>query len=189
MDLVMQAHEFARQVYGNEADLAHPLEVSRLVESTGAPDVLVAAALLHDVLEDTDVTRGQLAAAFGSRVAALVCTLTEDETLTNYRVRKADLRARACSGGPDAGLIFLADKLSNVRRMRRGQKDYKERKVVHYRATLALFKAEQPSLPFLDQLGKELAALRASGPRSNRAASANGAGAGALTPPAAVRRT
>jgi (p)ppGpp synthase/HD superfamily hydrolase len=125
MDLVGRAHEFARQAYGAEGDLAHPLEVSRLVESTGAPDVLVAAALLHDVLEDTDVTRDRLSQAFGSRVAALVCALTEDDTLGNYRARKADLRSRACSAGPDAGLIFLADKLSNVRRMRRGQKDYK----------------------------------------------------------------
>jgi hypothetical protein len=79
----------------------------------------------------------------------------------NYRARKADLRSRACSAGPDAGLIFLADKLSNVRRMRRGQKDYKGTQGQPLRATLALFKGEQPSLPFLDQLAKELAALEA----------------------------
>jgi guanosine-3',5'-bis(diphosphate) 3'-pyrophosphohydrolase len=96
MDLVGRAHGFARQAYGAEGDLAHPLEVSRLVESTGAPDVLVAAALLHDVLEDTDVTRDRLSQAFGSRVAALVCTLTEDDTLgTIGRARPTCARVRA----------------------------------------------------------------------------------------------
>jgi guanosine-3',5'-bis(diphosphate) 3'-pyrophosphohydrolase len=162
MDLSSRAREFARQAYRSDAELAHPLEVAALVEGTGAPDELVAVAVLHDTLEDTDVQASELAAAFGARITALVGTLTEDEAIGNYRARKADLRARACAAGPDAGLIFVADKLSNARRMRRGEKDFKERKVAHYEATLALFRSEHPGVPLLDQLGHELRALRAS---------------------------
>jgi (p)ppGpp synthase/HD superfamily hydrolase len=159
MDLVGRAGAFARQAYGPQTDLAHPLEVSRLVAATGAPDELTAAALLHDVLEDTAAAPQQIAADFGSRITALVCALTEDDTIGNYQRRKADLRARACAAGPDAGLIFVADKLSNARRMRRGQKAFKKRKVAHYQATLELMRREQPSLPLLDPLERELSAL------------------------------
>jgi (p)ppGpp synthase/HD superfamily hydrolase len=160
VDLVTRAHQFARRAYGQEEDLAHPLEVSRLVEATGAPDELTAAALLHDVLEDTDLEASELASAFGSHITALVCTLTEDETIANYQARKADLRSRAAAAGHDAALISVADKLSNTRRMRRGEKAIKQRKVAHYEATLALMRAEFPSLPLLEQLAQELAGLR-----------------------------
>lgn len=164
MDLLGCAREFARQAYDDEGELAHPFEVSQIVESTRAPDDLIAAAVLHDILEETDVKPEQLASAFGSRITALVCTLTEDEMIQPYRARKADLRTRACSAGPDVALIFVADKISNVRRMRRGQKQFKERKVAHYRATLELMRAEQPGLPLLDQLDRELAALQRAQP-------------------------
>jgi GTP pyrophosphokinase len=160
MDLVGRALEFARHAYGSDGDLAHPLEVARLVASTGAPDELVAAALLHDVLEDTATDAGHLAARFGSRITSLVCSLTEDESIRSYRERKADLRARACAAGRDAAVIFVADKLSNARRMRRGQKAFKARKVAHYQATHDLMRSELPSLPLLDELGAELVAIR-----------------------------
>jgi (p)ppGpp synthase/HD superfamily hydrolase len=159
VDLVSRAAEFARQAYGPEGDVAHPLEVSRLVEATGAPDELVAAALLHDVLEDTPTEADHIASAFGPRIAALVCTLTEDESIRNYQLRKADLRTRAAAAGPDTALIFVADKLSNARQMRRGDKATKDRKVAHYQATLELMRREHPTVPLLDQLERELAAL------------------------------
>ena len=160
MDLVGRAGEFARQAYGPGRDLAHPIEVAGLVESTGASDELVAAALLHDVLEDTTTEASWVAAEFGPQITALVCTLTEDESIRNYRRRKADLRARVAAAGEDAALIFVADKVSNARRMRRGEKAVKERKVAHYEATLEEMRARWPSLPLLGQLERDLLALR-----------------------------
>jgi (p)ppGpp synthase/HD superfamily hydrolase len=53
VDLVATARTFARRAYGSEDALAHPLEVAGLVDSAGFPDDVVAAALLHDVVEDT----------------------------------------------------------------------------------------------------------------------------------------
>jgi (p)ppGpp synthase/HD superfamily hydrolase len=161
MDLVARARTFALRAYGSEDELVHPLDVARLVEAAGASDDVVAAAVLHDVIEDTDVDAAQIAAELGSRMAALVSSLTEDESIPGYSERKADLRIRACAAGPDTALIFVADKLSRVRRMRRSQKEPKQRKLAHYEATLALARSEYPELPLLDQLRKELVALRA----------------------------
>jgi (p)ppGpp synthase/HD superfamily hydrolase len=160
VDLVEGARAFALRAYGSESKLEHPLEVARLVEATGASEDVVAAAVLHDVAEDTDAGVEEITAEFGPRIAALVETLTEDDSIRAYRERKADLRTRACAAGPDAAVIAVADKLSRVRGIRRGDKQPRQRKVAHYEARLALVREHYPGLPLLDQLGKELAALR-----------------------------
>jgi (p)ppGpp synthase/HD superfamily hydrolase len=160
LDLVGRAREFALRAYGSEDALAHPAEVARLVEAAGFRDHVVAAALLHDVIEDTDVEVDRIAAQFGSQIAALVATLTEDGSIRIYSERKADLRTRACAAGSEATAIFVADKLSRVRRIRREHKRPKERKLAHYEATLEMASATHPGLPLLDQLRRELAALR-----------------------------
>jgi guanosine-3',5'-bis(diphosphate) 3'-pyrophosphohydrolase len=161
VDLVATARAFARRAYGSEDALAHPLEVAGLVDSAGSPEEVVAAALLHDVVEDTEVEVVQITAAFGSRIAALVASLTEDDSIRSYSERKADLRTRSVAAGPEAALIAVADKLSNARRMKLRGKAPKERKVAHYEATLALVRGAYPDLPLLDQLGRELGMLRA----------------------------
>jgi (p)ppGpp synthase/HD superfamily hydrolase len=158
--LVAAARAFALRAYGSEDKLEHPFEVARLVEAAGASEDVVAAAVLHDVVEDTDAGVEEIAAEFGSRIAALVETLTEDESIRAYSERKSDLRTRTCAAGRGAALIAVADKLSRVRSMRRGEKHPRERKVAHYERTLALVRELHPGLPLLDPLGKELAALR-----------------------------
>jgi (p)ppGpp synthase/HD superfamily hydrolase len=165
MDLVGRAHGFALRAYGSDDRLEHPLDVAGLVESTGCADDVVAAAVLHDVIEDTDVDAAQIAAEMGPRIAALVETLTEDDSIRAYSERKADLRIRACAAGPDTALILVADKLSRARRLRRAQKEPRERKLAHYEASLALASSQHPGLPLLDQLRKELVALRADAQR------------------------
>ena len=160
MDLLGRARAFALRAYGSEERLEHPLDVARLVESVGYSDQVVAAALLHDIIEDTDVDAGMIAAQFGSPIAALVEALTEDDSIRSYPERKADLRMRACTAGPEAAVISVADKLSRVRRIRRGEKDPKPRKIAHYEATVALASRTYPGLPLIDQLRRELGALR-----------------------------
>ena len=159
--LVERARAYAANAYGSEAELEHPLEVARLVARAGFPPEVVAAAVLHDIVEDTEVEVPELAARFGSYIAALVSTLTEDESISGYAERKRELRGRASAAGRDACVIFVADKLSNARRMRGGKKDPKARKVAHYAATLELMRTEHPDLPLLGELEREIAALRA----------------------------
>ena len=165
VNLASRARAFAAEAYGSEAELAHPTEVATLVGS--GDEELWAAALLHDLVEDTAVEQPQIATAFGSRVAALVAAMTEDGSIEAYGERKQEHRQRARDAGREVAQLFVADKLSNARRMRRGQKQPEARKLAHYRATLETMRAAYPDLPLLDELESELAAIgeaRASAP-------------------------
>ena len=160
MDLVERARSFAADAYDDPADLEHPLEVARLVRSAGLPAEVVAAAVLHDLIEDTAIDVAEIAGSFGSRVAALVSTMTEDEGVSGYAHRKREHRERAAAGGRDVAVIFVADKLSNARRMRSGKKKPAARKLAHYSATLEMMRERYPGLPLLDDLERELSSLR-----------------------------
>ena len=84
---------------------------------------MLAAALLHDVVEDSETTLDELRELFGDEVAGLVGALTDDESIDSYRERKAEHRERVAAAPPDALAIYGADKLTNVahpaRRLRR----------------------------------------------------------------------
>ncbi len=99
-----------------EPYLNHLTEVARLLaEATGGSDPeLVIAGLLHDTLEDTDTSRDEIEAEFGSGVAMLVVEVTDDKSLPSP-LRK-DLQVRhAPDKSVRARLIKLADKTSNLR--------------------------------------------------------------------------
>jgi (p)ppGpp synthase/HD superfamily hydrolase len=154
VDLVSQARAFAGRAYGSGRELDHPSEVASLVGS--GDQELEAAAILHDVIEDTDVEIGDVEREFGPRVADLVATMTEDGSIDDYHERKEEHRRRARDSGRDAATLFVADKLSNARRMRRGQKEADPRKLEHYRLTHDTMKETHPDLPLLDELDQEL---------------------------------
>ena len=156
-----RARAFAAEAYGSAQELEHPTEVATLV-GTGDED-LWTAALLHDLVEDTDVELADIAAEFGSRVAGLVGAMTEDGSIADYRERKEEHRHRARDSGRDAALLFVADKLSNARRMRRGQKEPEARKHEHYAATLQTMREAYPDLPLLAELDEELRFRAATG--------------------------
>jgi guanosine-3',5'-bis(diphosphate) 3'-pyrophosphohydrolase len=93
----------------------HPIAVSLLLAEIGGvvdPEVL-SAAILHDTLEDTDTTPEELENAFSLRVRRLVDELTDDKRLPKAE-RKQRQIDHACRLSPDAVLIKLADKISNV---------------------------------------------------------------------------
>ena len=93
----------------------HPLAVALLLADVGGvndPEVL-AAAILHDTLEDTETTPAELEAAFGARVRALVEAVTDDKKLRKAERKQLQIdHAGALS--PDAVLIKLGDKIANV---------------------------------------------------------------------------
>jgi (p)ppGpp synthase/HD superfamily hydrolase len=153
-DLPSRARSFAAGAYRSGQELEHPTEVATLVGSDD-PE-LYAAALLHDLVEDTGVELDDVSEEFGPRVGALVAAMTEDSSISDYRDRKQEARERARDAGRDAATLFVADKLSNIRRMRRGKKEPEPRKLQHYRDTVATMKAAYPDLPLLADLADEL---------------------------------
>jgi (p)ppGpp synthase/HD superfamily hydrolase len=172
VDLANRARSFAVQAYGSERELEHPAEVADLVGSDD--EERQAAALLHDVVEDTDVQIADIEAEFGPRVAGLVAAMTEDGSITDYGQRKDEHRRRARDAGRDSATLFVADKVSNARRMRRGQKDPDPQKLEHYRATHETMKAAYPDLPLLGELEEELR-VREQGSRGSEQAPQSGA--------------
>lgn len=85
-----------------------------LAEIGGITDAeVLSAAMLHDTLEDTDTTPDELAAAFGTRVRKLVEEVTDDKSLMKARRKELQI-AHASQLSPDAVLIKLGDKISNV---------------------------------------------------------------------------
>ena len=123
--LILKAANFAadkhrgqlRKEAESTAYINHPLQVARiLAEEGGVSDPeIIAAALLHDTIEDTETTESELAAHFGVRVASMVAEVTDDKSITDKDERKRMQVVNAPSKSPGAALVKLADKTSNVR--------------------------------------------------------------------------
>ena len=103
--------------------IVHPLEAMAIVSTITPDQELLAAAVLHDTVEDTDVTIEDIRTEFGERVASLVKvdSVGDDEGTWHERKQKAiNLIANAPR---DAKIVALGDKLSNMRAIAR---DYYE---------------------------------------------------------------
>jgi guanosine-3',5'-bis(diphosphate) 3'-pyrophosphohydrolase len=150
----------------------HPIKVAARLERLGYRDEVLAAALLHDVVEDSETTLDELREKFGEEVAGMVGALTDDEALDSYRERKAEHRERVAAADEEAMAIYGADKLTNVTTLRAAYEaegdavrdEFKvpvELKTEIWEADLALLREKAPGLPFLDDLEEELSRFRA----------------------------
>jgi guanosine-3',5'-bis(diphosphate) 3'-pyrophosphohydrolase len=122
--LVLQAAAFAagkhRDQRRKDADASpyinHPLALAPVLASEGEvtdPTVL-AAALLHDTLEDTETTVEELAGAFGARVAGIVAEVTDTKWLQKGTRKRLQV-SRAGRSSKAAKMVKLADKICNLR--------------------------------------------------------------------------
>ena len=164
-ELLDRAYRFARAAHEGERSrgetrIDHPTEVARLLARRGAEDETVAAALLHDVLEDTTVTREELEREFGPGIAELVASVSEDPSIGDYADRKAQLREQVADAGEEAATIFLADKLATLNRLEETQQGLPPAKLDHYRETAALLADRYPDLPFVAEVRHALRNVR-----------------------------
>jgi (p)ppGpp synthase/HD superfamily hydrolase len=125
LPLTQEALEFARDRHAGQRRLAddasfvlHPLEVASLLDRSNYPDFVVAAAVLHDVLEDTDAERSELDERFGKSVGDLVAAVSDDPSIEDEEERKDELRERIRQAGGYAAAVYAADKVSKVREVR-----------------------------------------------------------------------
>lgn len=96
--------------------IVHPMEAVSIVATITNDQELLAAAALHDVVEDTDTTIDQIRAAFGDRVAALVADESEpDHDDAPWHKRKQDAIDHLARASRDSKTIAMGDKLSNMR--------------------------------------------------------------------------
>lgn len=111
-----KAHALQKRKYTDEPYIIHPLEVANLVASVTSNPEVIAAALLHDVVEDCGVTFEEIATKFSPRVALLVEQITDTSRSHhgNRAVRKAIDRTHLAGAHPDAQTIKLADLINNT---------------------------------------------------------------------------
>jgi GTP pyrophosphokinase len=152
--------------------IEHPRMVAATLAARGYDDATLAAALLHDVVEDSDTTVEELRAEFGDPVADLVAVLSDDESIESYRERKDEHRGRVAAVDGDALAIYGADKLTNMTTLHaaiaaEGMKVAEEYdvpiglKLEVWEGDAAMLRREAPDLPLLDDLDAAISRLAA----------------------------
>ncbi|MCR5352277.1 MAG: HD domain-containing protein [Bacteroidales bacterium] len=106
--------------------IVHPMEAMAIVATMTSDQELLAAAALHDTVEDTDATLEQIRAEFGDRVAALVAVDSEScpGGDRSWHARKQAAIDVLAGASREAKMVVLGDKLSNMRAI---AQDYAER--------------------------------------------------------------
>lgn len=108
--------------------IVHPMEAVEIVATMTPDQELLAAAALHDTVEDTDVTANDLRAEFGNRVASIVVSESDEfdagvSEEDSWRGRKQAAIDRLAKAPLESKMVALGDKLSNMRAISR---DYAE---------------------------------------------------------------
>ena len=124
----VKAHDGMRRKKGNAPYILHPMEAAVIVGTMTDDQNLIAAAVLHDVVEDADIAIEEIEERFGSRVRELVQSETEDKRADRppaetWRIRKEESLAVLKNTNDIAVLmVWLGDKLANMRSLYRDWK-------------------------------------------------------------------
>ncbi len=159
MDIVEKARVFAtaahaaigqKRKYSREDYIVHPAAVADMVRSVGGTPEMIAAAWLHDTVEDTQgrISLDLIAAEFGPVVAAYVENLTDVSKPEdgNRRVRKELDRRHTAKAHPAAKTIKLADIIANAPSIIRDDPDFARVYLREQRALLDVLRGGDPTL-------------------------------------------
>lgn len=113
----VKAHGPQKRKYTGDPYIVHPIEVAGIVRTVPHTNAMLAAALLHDVIEDTEAEYDDIASNFGVVIADLVLEVTDVSKPEdgNRAVRKALDRAHLAQASAEAQTIKLADVISNTK--------------------------------------------------------------------------
>ena len=124
----VKAHDGMRRKKSEAPYILHPMEAAVIVGTMTDDQSVIAAAALHDVVEDAGVTIEEVEKRFGKRVRELVESETEDKRATlppsaTWRIRKEETLS-VLKNTDDAGvlMVWLGDKLANMRSIYRDWK-------------------------------------------------------------------
>jgi hypothetical protein len=176
--LASAAHTSQHRPTDGAPFLTHVLEVATILHEAGFDEELVAAGLLHDAVERGTLSEQRLRDEVGEPISSLVLAVTEDSTIESFAERKRGLREQVRASGPQAVTIFAADKLSDIRGLRRGIDRFGdaledrigttiEGMAGHYRESVEMIESTPPRSSFLpalraelDELGRHASAMR-----------------------------
>ncbi|MEI3430196.1 MAG: bifunctional (p)ppGpp synthetase/guanosine-3',5'-bis(diphosphate) 3'-pyrophosphohydrolase [Clostridia bacterium] len=146
--LIIKAYNYAKEKHGTqcrksgEPYIIHPVQVAYILADIGLDEATICAALLHDVVEDTEVTHEDLVRDFGEEIATMVAGVTklgelryqastEERQVENYRKMFLAM-------GKDIRVIIikLADRLHNLRTLKYLRRD---RQIANAKETMELY--------------------------------------------------
>jgi (p)ppGpp synthase/HD superfamily hydrolase len=164
VELAVELHAGQLRDSDGASFVMHPMEVASLLDRSHYPDHVVAAAVLHDVLENTDEEVDDLEARFGPDVAALVAAVSDDPRVDGEEARKDDTRERVRAAGGYAPAVYAADKVSKVREIRTALAagtpwSELEHKLERHRTSLAMLERAMPGSRIVELLRFEIEAL------------------------------
>lgn len=128
IEFAVKAHDGMRRKKSETPYILHPLEAAVIVSTMTSDQNVIAAAILHDVVEDTNVTIEEIEETFGKRVKDLVTSETEDKmphipASESWRIRKEEsLALLEKTEDIDILILWMGDKLSNMRSIYRDWK-------------------------------------------------------------------
>lgn len=172
--LLVDAYALAVEAHGEQPRpsdgryfIEHVVEVAELLRSAGFDDELVAVGLLHDSVERGTLDEKELREGMGASICSLVLTLSEDERIGSFARRKEGLRRQVEGGGALAVTVYSADKLSDIRGLRRGIEIFGEAlderlgtsvtsMTAHYRESVEMVASMRPGSVFLPTLREQL---------------------------------
>ena len=145
--LIQRAYNFAKEQHGNqlrksgEPYIIHPTQVAYILADLGLDDSTICAALLHDVVEDTEVTHQDLINEFGLEIAEMVDGVTKLSKLNYESIEEAQVenyRKMFLAMGKDIRVIMikLADRLHNMRTLKYLTRD---RQIANAKETMELY--------------------------------------------------
>lgn len=165
--LAARAHAGQPRATDGRPSLEHVVEVAGLLADARCDTELVVVGLLHDSVERGTLTAEELRSEVPASVYSLVLALSEDPKIEPFDRRKEALREQARKAGERAVTVFAADKLSDIRGLRRelgatggAVEDRMETSVEsmsgHYRESVAMIEATTPDSTFLPELVAQL---------------------------------
>jgi len=145
--LIERAYKFAEEQHKNQDRLSgepyiiHPVEVAYILADLELDDATICSALLHDVIEDTDVTIEELEEKFGKEIAEIVDGVTKLSKLQYFTIEEQQVenyRKMFLAMGKDLRVILikLADRLHNMRTLNYLRRD---RQIANAKETLELY--------------------------------------------------
>ena len=145
--LIMKAYNYAVEHHGNqkrrsgEPYIIHPINVAYILAGVGLDEATICAALLHDVVEDTDATDADLRRDFGDEIADMVAGVTKLGTMQFSTVEEQqveDYRKMFLAMGKDIRVIILkiADRLHNMRTLKYLKRD---RQIANAKETMEIY--------------------------------------------------
>lgn len=128
INFATHAHRDQKRKFGDRPYITHPINVAEFVailKDSSNADILIAAAILHDVIEDTEFNYDQILMLFGYKVADLVEELTNDKELAKFEGKELYLLKKMVGMSSYALAVKLCDILHNLTDLREADAEFR----------------------------------------------------------------